>query len=125
MSNLLTTHEQYLQSVIVDQCERISGLEAEVADNYSSAADRIAELMAECAELKNPWQPIETAPMDGTLILLFQSDSYNQSPEPITASWDNSFGWMDNARGSWWGFDATHWMPLPKPPTISTKESQP
>lgn len=56
------------------------------------------------------WQPIETAPKDGTLVLVWDEDT------PITASWDEGFGWCDNVRGTYWGFSPTHWMPLPEPP---------
>ncbi len=68
------------------------------------------------------WQPIETAPKDGTTILVFQ--------EAIgTAYWfegtDGSHGWIvhDVARDDWTrsashrGVDPpTHWMPLPEQP---------
>lgn len=59
------------------------------------------------------WQSIETAPKDGTLILVYDGS------EPMTVTWEEFFGWQDNARGSYWGFTATHWMPLPEPPTAA------
>lgn len=62
------------------------------------------------------WQPIETAPMDGSWVLL----------------WDNGrcvIGKWQQIVGSYWAWDAnasgapayeiegpTHWMPLPDPP---------
>lgn len=66
------------------------------------------------------WQPIETAPKDGTLILLASIDGY-----VMEASWFDAWygdranpGWMyanlDEEHGSY--IDATHWMPLPEPP---------
>jgi hypothetical protein len=65
------------------------------------------------------WQPIETAPKDGTVVLLFvPGDDDCREDCWITASWDGLMGgvWMDNARGEWWGFGPSHWMPLPPPP---------
>jgi hypothetical protein len=61
------------------------------------------------------WQPIETAPRDGTEILTVRSNGYIQN-----AKWyDNPFGRkdtvIDDADGKWW--PVTHWMPLPPPPT--------
>lgn len=56
------------------------------------------------------WQPIDTAPKDGSDVLLYADFCY-------TAFWDGSFrGWVDNARGSLWPIPATHWMPLPEAP---------
>ena len=69
------------------------------------------------------WQPIETAPIDGSIFLGW---------------WPDSIGWIDNdanacAVSTWFIFDKfenpfesprkfgedgapTHWMPLPDPP---------
>lgn len=75
------------------------------------------------------WQPIETAPRDGTVILLFIEDHV------IDGSWDRFVrqdgsiyeptSW-DVARLSSHGCGCcssendqpTHWMPLPPPPTV-------
>ena len=61
------------------------------------------------------WQPIETAPKDGTVVLgCCYLDYLNEwiivcvkfFKGQFVASWNNS----DDA-------DPTHWQPLPKPPT--------
>lgn len=66
------------------------------------------------------WQPIETAPKDGTVVLVFAPDA--SEPRVFTAQF-NDYG----EGGADW-FDAcdcaslpilatpTHWMPLPEPP---------
>ena len=61
------------------------------------------------------WRPIETAPKDGTEVLLncdgyFQIGSwcYDES-EPARTVW---------ACGSFMLHGPTHWMPIPKPPSV-------
>jgi hypothetical protein len=53
------------------------------------------------------WQPIETAPKDGTPILLWTYWEHY-----AVGAWDGT-GWYDG-QYSW--SDATHWMPLPASP---------
>ena len=62
------------------------------------------------------WQPIETAPKDGSRIILTDGGFVD------AAEWDGYEGWIVNVESSS-GFnyynkfyDATHWMPLPQPP---------
>lgn len=64
------------------------------------------------------WQPIETAPKDGTCILLHRRwpNGWN---ERISAFWDAG-GWVV-AGGEEWELPETEvsftaWMPLPEPP---------
>ena len=65
-----------------------------------------------CASCKRPlWQPIEVAPRDGTIILVYEPGFFH------TAAWEaNEFkaGWT-NASGGWLA-DVTHWMLRPEPP---------
>lgn len=53
------------------------------------------------------WQPIETAPKDGTDLLL----------------WEPSLGQSviaHSVNGEWpWFYKPTHWMPLPDPPVTA------
>jgi hypothetical protein len=67
------------------------------------------------------WQPIETAPKDGTTVLLF--DPANEEIErgvDVGFFHGGVFEWL-------WSRDAcngnpTHWMPLPAPPQESSRE---
>jgi hypothetical protein len=74
-------------------------LAAEIAD----ACDAALGMMG--------WRGMESAPRDGTPVLVFSPGG----PEPHinVAHWA-----IDAACGDWWWLDAapTHWMPLPEPP---------
>lgn len=60
------------------------------------------------------WQPIETAPKDGTDILAYQR--WEEGTERILVMrWDEKGGWRTNVH-SFVRFDPSHWMPLPSPP---------
>lgn len=61
------------------------------------------------------WQPIETAPKDGTKILLYAVIW----PDVAVGSWDESNnGWMlyPDSEDSGRERNISHWMPLPEPP---------
>jgi hypothetical protein len=66
------------------------------------------------------WQPIETAPRDGSLVLLQPCDHREL---PFIGSWDH-VGRFTTSPKMWLGYtygamsegDVTHWMPLPEPP---------
>ena len=62
------------------------------------------------------WQPIETAPQDGTTVLACCQGM----------RWHQVLFWMDDAGDDWtseWmnmagkSYSPTHWMPLPEPPS--------
>lgn len=57
------------------------------------------------------WPPIETAPKDGTEILIWVERPHRYR----AAWWDERYGaYVD----TWMCYeDATHWQPLPDPPT--------
>lgn len=70
------------------------------------------------------WQPIETAPKDGTPVLLYFNgwDRPTARPTVYVGTWTTDF----DGDGEWyidWGDltqyhigPMTHWMPLPPPP---------
>lgn len=69
------------------------------------------------------WQPIETAPKDGTSVLLFgrpddvEGISFNR-PIPLSGYWDQIDTAWCSTTATWLGpfIAATHWQPLPENP---------
>jgi hypothetical protein len=69
------------------------------------------------------WQPIETAPKDGTRVLFY-------TPECLQTGWlafiAESFydkhGYLNDVHVAQWqdGLEPTHWMPSPKPPATES-----
>ena len=71
----------------------------------------------------NGWQPIETAPRDGTPIL----SCVEGDPEPVIAWWDKwEYGCYWKTLNEYYAMDRgripTHWMPLPQPPALDKGE---
>lgn len=76
----------------------------------------------------NEWQPIETAPKDGTEILVYEPAIGQYGEEGIyIVSWSREYPrnpkcWcvilsgQDEQGGCATADYATHWMPLPEPP---------
>ena len=60
------------------------------------------------------WQKIETAPRDGTLILVWRKSNNELGYDHLRLSVDYF------KHGAWWesrrDMPPTHWMPLPPPP---------
>lgn len=56
------------------------------------------------------WQPIETAPRDGTYVLVWNT----LSEAPIIAMYEGAY-WEDSYEGCT-NIKASHWMPLPEAP---------
>ena len=70
------------------------------------------------------WQPIETAPRDGSDVLLFRDRHppvvagwFDNREEAGWATYDNPEEWLHEGRNPF-----THWMPLPAPPAPSKPE---
>lgn len=72
------------------------------------------------------WQPIETAPKDGTAVDVWCNGCrYPDAEFRFEVEWDEDGGeqgWCHNLSDyetvRWWLIDPqpTHWMPLPEPP---------
>lgn len=63
------------------------------------------------------WLPIETAPKDGTHVLVFIGNPKHPGVSVYEVWWDTTcYSWVDDTE--WRGLRyVTHWMPLPDPPT--------
>lgn len=66
------------------------------------------------------WQPIETAPKDGTAILIWDTYVHDLSM-PVVGSWVENTDYGGEFEWEHWKsggvlYNPTHWMPLPTPP---------
>jgi|ERR1700723_33065 len=64
------------------------------------------------------WQPIETAPRDGKIVLLFGRDADGDNWKMKTGSWnrfENQWYW-DGRTIKGYDIQPSHWQPLPEPP---------
>jgi hypothetical protein len=65
------------------------------------------------------WQPIETAPKDGTQLLvcvLYEVDGDVFSERWVDSFWDGKWLWFPKIISA--PLPPTHWTPLPPPPTV-------
>lgn len=71
--------------------------------------------------MKMEWQPIETAPRDGTHILVATEGTIGLVWwEDYAVELYDGVGWRDHGDMGWGGMigaEPTHWMPLPDPPS--------
>jgi hypothetical protein len=89
------------------------------ASKHPTIGYLVSELIQEATKPKEQWQPIETAPKNGTDVLVFASGSI------YTAYWNMEYNaWMaHNTKNGLPSFislkyGVTHWMPLPDTPEI-------
>ncbi len=65
-----------------------------------------------CGYEREPWQPIETAPKDGTRILICDRGIVE------IAEWNDYYAWS-LFYGESSTTTPTHWQPLPAPPEVA------
>ena len=129
----LPAYETVWQSWVA-QCRKLGAMipcaaggtfEADPPDAILDAAARtFAAMGKELAEAQKrvvEWQPIETAPTDGTPILAFWPQLIANHPSPGTISVCKKEGrhWVLECYGLHECATPTHWMPLPTPPAPS------
>ena len=95
---------------------RLEAAEAEVA-RLAMFALETERRSTETAGADEGWQPIETAPKDGTHILAY----CDRMKEVGEVMWSTSFGrwgatWVIAGFNQPWASRPTHWRPLPAPP---------
>ena len=89
-------------------------------NEIESLRSELAALKAENESLKrDQWQPIETAPKDGTVFLVCRK----HATHPLMVRYESSYDWFANYDGEH-VYDLTHWMPLPKPPAMAQGEKR-
>jgi len=86
------------------------------ADLIADVLRRAALGVAQCPQ---QWQPIETAPKDGTNILICGQGSEGYYVSDV--KWDGEWMLFNVASDDWTEptFKVSHWMPLPAPPAVS------
>lgn len=62
------------------------------------------------------WQPIETAPKNGTVILVCGGNAGFYYPTTLAALWDNGEWLPDQWEQVDESLEPEYWMPLPEPP---------
>ena len=105
----------------------VSGPPLELATNDAWRAALEAALAVDGLCLVQVWQPIESAPKDGTEVLIYQagqSFGYDYAIGKFGARWegDQEGGWGNRNSASQYN-TPTRWMPLPPPPAASTGDS--
>jgi hypothetical protein len=116
-----------------DKMETASGMKQvsneDVLQCIASQAKRIAELEAAAGAAEDwpgAWQPIETAPKDGTRILAYGVLGLETGPSVGCVQWSKKWSgseshWVvsPNEASEYYpeSCELTHWMPLPAPPT--------
>jgi len=133
----LTKAHTVQQKGVPDQTALVWRIDLSRADMYriiennklkSAQAERdtaLRDLGTLREELAAKWQPIETAPKDGTEIIGRCDDSlsicsWESLDNPVAKHWGISGTWHRKAIASgkdlMGAFSPTHWMPLPQPP---------
>jgi len=82
-------------------------------------------------EVAGAWQPISTAPTDGTRVLTYGclhddgGADMGEVPAVQLSRYDRQYGWWC---AEWGSHEPTYWQPLPTPPTppplVETEEGK-
>lgn len=93
-------------------------------DMFRKASDSIQPPYDTTAlKAENEWQPIETAPKDGTVFLGCKLGQFRECYKVQRADCDMwCFGGTSGADDLFPNIKPTHWMPLPKPPAMAQGE---
>jgi hypothetical protein len=88
-----------------------------MTDDHTHRGDDVHSVEAAELEANGGWQPIETAPKDGTMVDLFASieDCSGRAPNYYWSGKIRAWRYMHG--GEIAPHHVTHWMPLPAAPT--------
>ena len=105
-------------STLNDQAGHVAAVLMRCGHEIDQLRSELAALKAENESLKrNQWQPIETAPKDGTVFLGYKLGQFRECykvPRDDCDMW--CFGGTSGADDLFPNIKPTHWMPLPKAP---------
>lgn len=79
-------------------------------EDLGDSAEEILELTARVRAFESPWQPMDTAPLDGTWVLVWDTHLERcivAHLVPGEDAWHETYGHAVHPRA---------WMPLPEPP---------
>lgn len=116
-TSILTTRTALAEMARQKLLEELSDEEAEYADvggGYDALVRKAREALASLNDTEEGWQPIETAPRDGTRMLLWVRGHL-----VMLGSWAGHGAYSGAA---FWSNNVpivpqpTHWLPLPQPP---------
>lgn len=118
------TIQSFAQSILRlgQECRTLADENKALKVNVERLKDLSDNLMAQLNFGMDDWQPIETAPMDGTDILCFCVEPEFEGEEnPWTEMRVCFYGILTEGESCWmshYGYiqRPTHWMSLPKPP---------
>ncbi len=88
-----------------------------IADNITTLEDALTLAAYEAAKTNNGWMPIDTAPKDGTLVIISGGiAAYRENKTyPKLSCWYSVSG-FPMVIAEHLINQPTHWMPLPEPP---------
>jgi hypothetical protein len=86
------------------------------ADTHNA---RVDALLAALDAEPDGWQPIETAPKDGTEVDLWTAEGRRANCKWRAGEWvEIGLDWSDNLTWLPVGCPPTHWTPIPAPPEV-------
>ena len=120
----MTKVQRYKVGYYTDEWGMSSNTPCLIPDDngYAVKFEDYSKLETELAALKadSEWQPIETAPKDGTVFLGYKLGQFRECykvPRDDCDMW--WFGGTSGADDLFPNIKPTHWMPLPKPPAMA------
>ncbi len=114
----------------IDLIDMLDGKDNSCDERYN--IDDLRRILAAYRAHRVGWQPIETAPKDGTTVLAWNFEFGSKETRNITYT-PGSPGFEAGLKDRWWEWlepkngwalkwKPTHWMPLPAPPYNESNE---